>query len=53
MGDYCFERWCRYAPDTELAGGSKEGIRLDERDRGGHCRKMGRSTVAEEAEMSD
>jgi len=44
---------CRFAPDTALEGGSEEGRRLDEGDRGGHYPKMGRNAVDEKAEMCD
>jgi hypothetical protein len=42
---------CRFVPDTALAGGSKEGRKLDEGGWGGHGPKMGRSAIDEEAEM--
>jgi len=28
MGEWCLEECCRFAPDTELEGGSKEDKRL-------------------------
>jgi hypothetical protein len=53
MGGCRFEGWCIFAPDTALEGGSEEGRMLVEGDLGGHCSKMGRSTIEEEAEMWD
>jgi hypothetical protein len=50
MGGCCLEGCFRFAPDTELEVGSKEGRSLDEGDRGGHGPKMGRSVIREKEE---
>lgn len=42
------EEFRRFAPATELEGGSKEERRLEEGDRGGHSPKTCRSALKEE-----
>jgi len=41
MGECCLEGCRRFAPDTELAGSSKEEVSLEEGDRVGHRPKKG------------
>jgi len=43
MGRCCLDGCRRFAPDTELEGGSKEERRLEEGDWGGHEPKVGQS----------
>lgn len=39
---------CRFAPDTEMEGTSKEDRKFEEGDQVGHGPKMGRSAIQEE-----
>ena len=44
----CYQECCRFAPDTEMEGTSKEERRYEEGDRVGHRPKMGQSAIQEE-----
>lgn len=48
MGGCCLEGFRRFAPDMELEGCSKEERRLEEKERGSHAPKTGRSNTEKE-----